>query len=160
QPLALEHAERPFEIPARLLGAGAEPGAPPGPFLELRLRQRTLGQLRSLGEVTLRLLVRPERGCALARPGALRARPRPRLGSVRSVRRRVERGQVVRGDDLDGLVLERRALEERSGGEVPRLAVGLRQRVVGDLAEQILEEAVLPVLGRAGVGLEPEDLLP
>ena len=65
----------------------------------------------------------------------------------------------MRGDDLDDLLLDQRLLEERGGGEVPRLAVGLRERLVGDLAQQVLEEAVLAVLGRARVGLDAEDLL-
>ena len=65
----------------------------------------------------------------------------------------------MRGDDLDDLLLDQRLLEERRGREMPRLAVGLGERLVGDLAQQVLEEAVLPVLRRARVGLDAEDLL-
>jgi hypothetical protein len=42
---------------------------------------------------------------------------------------------------------------------VPDLAIRLCQRLVGDLAQEVLEEAVLAVLGRAWIGLDAEDLL-
>ena len=45
------------------------------------------------------------------------------------------------------------------GGQVLGAPLALRQRLVGDLPEQVLEEPVLAVLGRARVGLEPEHLL-
>ena len=47
----------------------------------------------------------------------------------------------------------------RGGGEVPRLPLALRERLVGDVADEVLEEAVLAVLGRARIGLDAEDLL-
>src|SRR5205085_1174754 len=45
------------------------------------------------------------------------------------------------------------------GGEMPRLALVLRKRVVCDLLHQRLEKAVMAALGRARVAFEPEDLL-
>ena len=47
----------------------------------------------------------------------------------------------------------------RGGGEVPGTALPLRERLVGDVADEVLEEAVLAVLGRARVGLDAEHLL-
>ena len=73
----------------------------------------------------------------------------------------LERGEVMRGDDLDDLLLATRPrrLEERGCGEMPGLAIALRERLVRDVSHEVLEEAVLPPFGRAGVGLEEEDLL-
>ena len=51
-------------------------------------------------------------------------------------------------------------LEVRGGGEVAALAVAAGERLVGDAADEVLEEAVLAALGRARVGLDAEDLLP
>ena len=42
---------------------------------------------------------------------------------------------------------------------MPRLALALRERLVGDVADEVLQEAVLAVLGRARVGLDAEHLL-
>ncbi len=43
---------------------------------------------------------------------------------------------------------------------MPRLALLARERFVGHLAQEVLEKAVLPALGRAGIGLEREHLFP
>jgi hypothetical protein len=42
---------------------------------------------------------------------------------------------------------------------VPALAFPLGERLVGDVADQVLEEPVLPALGRARVGLHAQHLL-
>ena len=66
----------------------------------------------------------------------------------------------MRRDHLDHLVLVRKArCEVLGGGEVPRSPIAFRQRLVGDVAHEVLQEAVLAVLGRARVGLEAEHLL-
>ena len=52
------------------------------------------------------------------------------------------------------------ALEEAGGGEMAGLAVAPRERVVGDLANERLDESVLAALRRAGVGLEGKELAP
>ena len=52
------------------------------------------------------------------------------------------------------------ALEVASGGEVTALAVALGERVVRDLAHEGLDEGELAALGRAGVGLEDQELAP
>ncbi len=72
------------------------------------------------------------------------------FGSLGRVR---VRGQVMSGEgsrDLVGL----HALEEARGGEMAALPVGLGQRVVGDLADQRLDEGVLAALRASWVGLE------
>ena len=51
-------------------------------------------------------------------------------------------------------------LKVACGREVAGLAIRLRERVVGDLADQRLDEAVLAPFGRPGVGLLGEDLPP
>src|SRR5262249_26451662 len=73
---------------------------------------------------------------------------------------RLEGVEIVRRDHLDDLVLAQRALQVGGGSEVSRPSVCLREGLVGDAPEEILEEAVLPVLGRARVGLDTEDFLP
>ncbi len=67
----------------------------------------------------------------------------------------------MRRDHLDDLALvrARQRLEELRGAEVLGLALSLRERLVGDVAHDVLEERVLTALGRAGVGLDREDLL-
>src|SRR5439155_14762879 len=52
-----------------------------------------------------------------------------------------------------------RLLEVTCGGEMARLALPLRQRLVRDTPKQVLEEGVLTALGRPRVGLHREDLL-
>ena len=83
------------------------------------------------------------------------------LLGVRVVRAGAVGVEVVGGDDLDDLVLlgapDRR--QELRGREVLRLALLLRDRLVGDVLDDVLEERVLAALGRARVGLDREDLL-
>ena len=70
-------------------------------------------------------------------------------------------GEVVRRDDLDDfvLVLRKCSTQVSGGGEVPGATLLLRERLVGDMPNEVLQEAVLAVLGRAGVGLHTEHLL-
>ena len=70
-------------------------------------------------------------------------------------------GDVVRRDDLDDFVLVLRecSTQVSRGGEVPGATLLLRERLVGDMPNQVLEEAVLAMLGRARVGLHTEHLL-
>ena len=42
---------------------------------------------------------------------------------------------------------------------MPRPPLPLRERLVGDVPDEVLEEAVLAVLGRARIGLDAEHLL-
>ena len=97
-----------------------------------------------------------------------RARPLSPLGSSHQHRERLFAGrrrvdvvgypsecvEVVAGDHLgDLLAVVGEGLTEVGGdGEVPRLSLAKRKRLVGDLAQQLLGEAVVTALGRERVG--------
>ena len=70
-------------------------------------------------------------------------------------------GEVVRCDHLDHLLfLLREGCAQVGGGcEVSGTTLSFRERLVGDVADEVLEEPVLAVLGRAGIGLHAEHLL-
>ena len=84
-------------------------------------------------------------GCRL-RPRSP-GRPRRRRGNGR----RYLDHLVLVGGECPAQVLRRR--------EMLRPALALRQRLVGDVADEVLEEAVLAVLGRARIRLDAEHLL-
>ena len=67
----------------------------------------------------------------------------------------------MEGDDLDGLLftIEPLLLHVLGRCQMPSLALAPRHRLVGNLAEQVLQEAVLPALRGAQIRLEREDLL-
>ena len=66
----------------------------------------------------------------------------------------------MRREHLGDLVLVRDASREVVGrGQVAGLALAPRERLVGDVADEVLEESVLAVLGRARVGVDAEHLL-
>ena len=69
--------------------------------------------------------------------------------------------EVVRCDDLGDLVrVDARVRREVAGsGEVLRLPIPPRQRLVGDALDERLQEPVLAALGREGVRVEVEELL-
>ena len=125
------------------------------------LSRRILGELGRLLEVAPGLGGRRERLGALAGAHEHGLRLALDLGGVLGVRGGLVGGEVVRRDDLDDLVLvlRERSAQVRGGREVPRAALPLRERLVGDVAHEVLEEAVLAVLGRARVGLHAEHLL-
>ena len=107
------------------------------------------GDLERLLEERDRLLVRAERGRPLGRAPERDARlggERIRLGRVRGqpLRREVVPGEPAR--ELVGA----QVLEVARGGEVADLAVPLRERVVGDLADERLDEGVLAALRASG----------
>ncbi len=106
-----------------------------------------------------RLGVRPEGGGALGGP----AQRHPRLGGegvgLGPIRRVALGGQVVAGQGA-GQLVGAEGLEVACGGEVAHLAVALRQRVVGDLADERLDERVLAALGRARIDLLDQQLTP
>jgi len=66
----------------------------------------------------------------------------------------------MRGKDLDHLLLVRkRGLQVGRRRQVARTALVLRECLVCDVANEVLHEAVVAVLGRAWVGLDGEHLL-
>jgi hypothetical protein len=135
-------------------------GHDPGALVQARLLVRLLRERGRLREVVLGLLTRGERGRALACPCEEIARALLDLRRVGIVRGCLVRRQVMRGEHLDDLLLGgERLLDLRCGGEMAGLALALRERLVGDTTHEVLEEAVLPVLGRAWIGLDREHLL-
>ncbi len=136
-------------------------GGVAGPFEEFRAVARIAGDAEGLLEECEGLLVGAEQGSALGRcpegdPGL--GAERLRLRSVGCV---VPSGEIVagqRGRDLVGL--ERFEIAGR--GQVAGLAVALRQGVVGDLADQRLDERVLaparaPRVRLVGKQLSPDE---
>ena len=66
----------------------------------------------------------------------------------------------MRGEHLgDSVLLGKCLLEVGGGGEVPDLALAFGERLVGDVADQVLEEPVLAALRGARVRLDAEHLL-
>jgi hypothetical protein len=83
---------------------------------------------------------------------------------VRVVRigHRVVGVEVVRGDDLDDLALlggGECSLQVLRSREMPDPPLVLRERLVGNVPDEILEEAVLAMLRRPWIGLDPEYFL-
>ncbi len=159
--LVLVECDRLAEQPERVLGPSRVPGERTGPVEEFGSCQRPVREPGGLLEVALRLGGGAERGCPFAGPGEHRLRLLLDLGRVVGLRRRLVGGEVVGGDDLDHLVL----LAGEGGGQVlgrsqvAVAAVALGERLVGNVADEVLQEAVLAVLGRARVGLDAEHLL-
>ena len=132
-----------------------------------RLRSRGLQQIGAfhriggdrerLAEEGQRLVVgtqgsRTPRRCPEGDPGL--AREGVRLGTFG----RVRLGREIVACERSGELVAPQHLEEPGGSEVADLAVRMGQRVVGDLADERLNEAVLAALGGARVGLEREEL--
>ena len=69
------------------------------------------------------------------------------------------RGDVMRRDHLAQLVFVAGREQMLGCCEMARPPVVPRERLVRDVADEILEESVLPVLGRPRVGLNAEHLL-
>jgi hypothetical protein len=127
-----------------------------GPFEGL------VGQVYRALEGALRVFSRRECGGSLG--CAHEPVPRPRLDrcGILIVGGRPLRIQEVSGDDLGDLVRVDAGVsrEVRRGGEVLRLPITSAERLVRDPLHERLQEAVLASLGRAGIGVEHEHLLP
>ena len=86
----------------------------------------------------------------------------PGLRRHRLAGRSVRSGSIGRDEvarDHPGQLLVAEGLEMACGGQVPGPAVALRQGPVGDLADERLDEGVLPAGRCARVGLDGQDLL-
>ena len=145
----------------RLLVAPADLRHPAGTLEQRRLGARVARQVGRLLEVPLRLLARSEGRGTLACPCESLVRLRLDRRSVGRVRRCAIGVDVMRREHLDDLVLGRPPLplEVLRRGEMTGFALLLRERLVGDEAEQVLQEAVLATLGRARIALDREHLL-
>ena len=152
----LEERHRPLEVRQRLGRPSAVPRHHPRLLVKAGPLEGIAHELGRLLEVALRLQGRRQRPRPLAGPDERRGGPAGDLACVVGVGICVARGEIVGGDDLDHLVV---ALVQSRGGEVTRLALVLREHVVRDPAHEILQEAVLPALGRERVVLQPQHFL-
>ena len=147
--LALVERDRLAEQPERVVGPSREPGKRPGAVEELGSRERPVREPGGLFEIPLGFGGGAERGCPFAGTGEHRLRLLLDLGGIVGLRRRLVGGDVVGGDDLDDLVLL--ACEGRGQvfgrREVAGAALALGERLVGDVADEVLQEAVLSVFG-------------
>ena len=109
---------------------------------------RVVRDLDRLGEEHHRLVVAPERAGARGRGSERDPRLRGERPAVRVVRRGAERVEVVRREGARQLVLAER-LEVARRRQVARPSVAPGERLVGDLADERLDERVLAALGRA-----------
>ncbi len=159
--LGLEQRESLVEAALRLGSKAVDEGNRAGPLEKLGLEQRDLGKLGCLVEVPSRLVVRGQRRCPLRRRPQALARLHPELGGVVRVRRRPVGLEVVRGDHLGDLLLVRAdaGFELGRDAQMAFLPFLARQRVVGDLLEQGMQESVLAALGRARVDFDDENFL-
>src|SRR4051794_18078232 len=147
EPELVEDRTRQLEEPPRLL----VPAAPRRHAARIGMKLRTPdGVIRELGrllEMSLRLARRAQRRCALARPEEHLARLHLDLARVLCVRDCTVGVEVVRRQHLDDLVLvDEGRLQIRGRGEMSRMPLALRERLVRDVANEVLEEAVLAVL--------------
>jgi len=127
---------------------------------KLRLDERLGRQVGGLLVIALSLLRRAKRSCAYAGEREHLACLRADLGTVLCVRSRRDGGQVVRGEHLGHLVgVGEHTLQMSRRGQVARRALAFGERLVGDVANEVLQEAVLTALGRARIGLHPEHFL-
>ena len=106
--LGLEDAERPVEVGAARARGRRPEAIRPARSCSSASVERIVGELGRLGEVALGLLVRAERRGPLAGARELVRRLASDLGRIGGVRRRLVRGEVVGGDDLDDLLLAQR----------------------------------------------------
>ena len=141
----------------RLVMAAGLRGDIAGPleqFSGLRGIRRDRERLAEEGD---RLVVRAERD----RPFGSAAEGDPGLPGegvgFRPLGRVRVRGQVMTGQTAGDLVRVE-TLEEARRGQMADLAIPLRERVVGDLADERLDEGVLTALGTARVRLEGQEL--
>ena len=150
------------------LEMGYRPLLPAGPAChaarrlgETRLLDLVRAELGGLQVSGLGCFEGADRGGPLRRPGVGVAGLCPKLLRVRVVARRlvgVEEMGAYHLGDLGALVREGGAHVGRCP-QVPRLALGPAQHVVGHRADERLGEGVLAALGRELVGADGEDLL-
>ena len=148
------------QLAPRRLHVAAAVGRAPGPLAQPRLaragRRRARRPARSTPAASS--VAASDAARSPARASASRACA---LSSARRRRRAPRvRVEVVRGDHLDDLLLVRpRGRRCAAAARWRAFRSALRERLVGDPLEQVLEEAVLAALRRARVGLDGEHLL-
>ena len=159
--LALVELDRLLEEPACRVRVTGSRGHLARAVEKRRSLRRILGELRRVFEVAPGFGGRRERLGTLPGPHEHGLRLVLDLGCVFRVRGGLVGGKVVRCDHLDHFVLVgyERGAQVGGGSEMSGTALSLRERLVRDVAHEVLEEAVLAVLGRARVCLHAEHLL-
>src|SRR5215208_4225109 len=157
---ALEPVLQPTAVPEDLGEPSRDPRRGGRRALRLEARKRALEVSAGLVR-PLRLQVRRQRRGPLGRSDERLAGLRADLLCVWIVGAGGVRVEIVRGDDLDCLVLvrARKREQELSRREVLRLALPPRDRLVGHPLDEVLNERVLAVLRRARIRLDREQLL-
>ena len=159
--LTFEESDRPLELLVRGVGVAGCHRVVAGPRAQPRLLDRVLDQPCGSRQPRQRLGRRPERSCAIARAGQPVDDLRAKRVGIGRVGLELEGGEVVGRDDLDHFLFSPAParLEEAGRGQVPHLAVAARERLVRDVADEVLQEAVLAALRRTRIQLEEHDLL-
>ena len=159
EPLRLVQLDRLLEVGERIRQPSDQSGHLAGPLMQLCPFAPHGREGERLLEIALPLGTGRERGGPFAGPHEHLARSGADRVRIRRLGVRFARGEVVRGHHLRCLRLLAEALEPRRSRQMPGLPLGSRERLVGDLPEQVLQEAVLAALGRARVGFQAENLL-
>ena len=157
--LGIVDRDRLFDQPLRGVGIAREAGHVSRAHEQLGVLERHFRQLRRLLEVALRFGRRGKRLGSFTGSGERQPGPPLDLGRVDRVGIEPVRLDEVRRDDLGQLVLGRRGGEMLGGREVARAPLPSGECLVRDVADEVLQEAVLAVLRRARVGLKRDDLL-
>ena len=135
-------------------------GEPARLLEQFGLEEAVLGKRRCLMVVASALFGGAERPRPLARTRQHLARFRPDSLRVVCLGRGLEGGQVVGSEHLGHLVeLGEGALEVLGGSQVAGLALPLRECLVGNMTDEVLQEPVLTALGRARIRLHAQHLL-
>ena len=159
---SLEESERPSQLVQRRRGVAARVRHHAGALSQRRLLERLDCEIGGTFEIAHGLLARGERGRPFAGTGEHRARLGADLGRVlvlgcgtRSPRRSATA--------TTSAISCSAGPQPPPGGRRRRDAAACgpaRERLVRDLAEQVLEEGVLPALRRPRIRLQREHLLP
>ena len=149
-----------LELTSRRLHVPSAVGGSSGPVAKPRLFERIVREFRGLCEDAGGLDRRGQRRRALSGPGERVPRLLLELRGILGFGHQPVGLEVVGGDHLDDLLLVCPGRCEVPGSrQVTCLAVGLRERLVCDPLQQVLEEPELAALRRARVRLEGEYLL-
>ena len=158
-PIAAKAVRASSSRAAASLGPRGAVGHAPGLGHELGPQCVVVHEHCGLLEVPLCLGRRAERGRALAGQLERAGRAPLQLRGVFGVGHCVECGEQVGCDHGCQLFVRTGRAQVVGGGEVQLLAIAASERLVGDAAHEVLEEAELTVLGRARVAVQRQHLL-
>ena len=157
---SLEELDRPLEVRLRVVWSQPRRRHHSGTLLELGLYEQIVSETGRALECALGLEIRAERRCPVARAHEHLVRFSADLFGISVDGRGLIGIEIVRSYDLDDLVFfaapGRR--QESSSGEVLRFPVLLRDRVVRDTPDDVLEERVLPAFRRPRISLDRQHL--